>query len=197
MAICLLGSVIIVAVSASLGGIVVVGHNVVVVVICAMACSGNTGGGCWVAGLMSLGGSKKWRGENEARGSSWFVVGTHQMALPHSSVESPYLHLLVVSPSHCCIVDSEHEQRQTSWLVFRNSPLGPTSLIGGESAKTVAAGKEHGPEKRRKLITPPIEWLLKAPTFQHVLMHPLQAEIHCEKDKTAKCWLVIVCFWSQ
>jgi hypothetical protein len=55
----------------------------------------------------------------------------------------------------------------------------PTSLIGGERlgfAKTVAAGKEHGPEKRRKLIRPPIEWLLKAPTFEHVLMHPLQAE---------------------
>jgi len=60
----------------------------------------------------------------------------------------------------------------------------PTSLIGGERlgfAKTVAAGKEHGPEKRRKLIRPPIEWLLKTRTFEHVLMRPLQAEIHCEE----------------
>jgi len=71
----------------------------------------------------------------------------------------------------------------------------PTSLIGGERlgfAQTVAAGKEHGPEKRRKSIRPHIEWRLKAPTFEHVLMRPLQAEIYCEKARRregqdAKC----------
>jgi len=48
----------------------------------------------------------------------------------------------------------------------------------------------------------PIEWLLTAPTSEHVLMRPLQAEIHCEKARRregqdAKRWLVVVCFWSH
>ena len=40
------------------------------------------------------------------------------------SCRFPHLHLLVVlvvSPAYCHIMDSEHEPRQTSWLVFRNS----------------------------------------------------------------------------
>ena len=51
MAACLL---VVVAISISLGDVVVVGHHVVVVVTCAVACSGNTGGGCCAVGLMLL-----------------------------------------------------------------------------------------------------------------------------------------------
>jgi len=64
-------------------------------------------------------------------------------------------------------------------------------------AKTMAAGKEHGPEKRKKLIRPPIEWRLKAPTFEPVLMRPLQAEMRrreCEKDKAPNAGLSLFVF---
>ena len=50
-------------------------------------------------------------------------------------VISPHHHLVVVSPACCRIMDSEHEPRQTSWLVFRNS-TGASHFMGPPSTSS-------------------------------------------------------------